>query len=153
MASAWQPPYWSHPPASTDTWTLDEIKQGNIIASYSLNEILTKNHPSRRGAAVTFGRIDDPSAVDIVTAHESCSRLHARISFDKSGVEMAHLSIGGDCQRKPAGKWKFRRGQLRRQRREAGGSFCTPEMLFSSELLRDCIVWRGLLSLNGAQSS
>ncbi|KAL7471348.1 hypothetical protein ACHAXS_011652 [Conticribra weissflogii] len=86
MTSPWQPPYWSCPPASTDTWTLDEIKHGNIIASYSLNEILSENHPSRRGAAITFGRIDDPSAVDIVTAHESCSRLHARISFDKSGT-------------------------------------------------------------------
>lgn len=29
--------------------------------------------------------MDDPSLVDVVTAHESCSRLHARLAFDSSG--------------------------------------------------------------------
>ena len=79
-APTWTAPYWSQPPSSTHHWNLLEIKQGNLLSSHSLNEIA-----SRRSGCVTFGRMDDSSVVDIVTAHESCSRLHARLAFDSSG--------------------------------------------------------------------
>ena len=77
-------PSWSLPPQHS--WQLEEIKQGNIISSHSLNSIIKTSNPKSNNCSVTFGRIaDDPTIVDIVTAHESCSRLHARIAFDKSG--------------------------------------------------------------------
>ena len=79
-APTWTAPYWSQPPSSIHQWNLLEIKQGNLLSSHSLNEIA-----SHRSGCVTFGRMDDSSLVDIVTAHESCSRLHARLAFDSSG--------------------------------------------------------------------
>ena len=76
-------PSWSVPPPRSAEWTLDEIKAGNVLATHSLTGILSGGGG---GCAVTFGRIgDDPALVDIVTAHESCSRVHARIAFDSSG--------------------------------------------------------------------
>ena len=79
-------PSWSHPPQHE--WSLDEIKMGNIISTHSLNKIIQQQqNKSDSGCCVTFGRIsDDPSLVDIVTAHESCSRVHARIAFDNNGT-------------------------------------------------------------------
>ncbi|KAL3821669.1 hypothetical protein ACHAXA_006089 [Cyclostephanos tholiformis] len=80
---------WTRPPQHV--WSLDEVKQGNVVATYKLNDII-KNHNYSKGndnyhLGVTFGRIaDDPSLVDIVTAHESCSRRHARIAFDRDGT-------------------------------------------------------------------
>lgn len=79
-APTWTPPYWSQPPSQAHQWNLLEIKQGNLISSHSLNELA-----SNRSGCVTFGRMDDSSLVDVVTAHESCSRLHARLAFDHSG--------------------------------------------------------------------
>ncbi len=67
------------------------MKQGNVVATHKLNDII-QNHNYSRGdenyhLGVTFGRIaDDPSLVDIVTSHESCSRRHAQIAFDRDGT-------------------------------------------------------------------
>lgn len=76
----WETPYWSQPPSNSHEWNLLEIKQGNLLSSFSLNKLA-----SERSGCVTFGRMDDSSLVDVVTAHESCSRLHARLAFDSSG--------------------------------------------------------------------
>ena len=79
---------WTRPPQHG--WSLDEVKQGNVVATYSLKDIIQTHYNSRNngdGFGVTFGRIaDDPSLVDIVTSHESCSRRHARIAFDRDGT-------------------------------------------------------------------
>mmetsp|Transcript_19864 Transcript_19864/g.35930 ORF Transcript_19864/g.35930 Transcript_19864/m.35930 type:complete len:639 (-) Transcript_19864:3-1919(-) len=78
MACRRPSPSWSRPPQHA--WSLDEIKHGNILSTHSLNNVIQTQ-------CVTFGRIaDDPAIVDIVTAHESCSRLHARIAFDQNGT-------------------------------------------------------------------
>lgn len=79
-------PAWAQPPQHS--WSLDEIKLGNLISSYSLNDIITQPHSKNNsGCCITFGRIaDNPTLVDIVTAHESCSRIHARIAFDNHGT-------------------------------------------------------------------
>lgn len=69
-------PTWMHPPSSDD-WSLDEIKGGVIVNTYPL-----------RNSLILFGRSplsEFKSSAFITTAHESCSRLHARIAFDKSG--------------------------------------------------------------------
>jgi pSer/pThr/pTyr-binding forkhead associated (FHA) protein len=76
---------WTRPPQHA--WTIDEVKQGNIITTYSLNDIIQTQNSRNTFPSITFGRIaDDPSLVDIVTAHESCSRQHARIAFDCHGT-------------------------------------------------------------------
>eukprot|EP00571_Detonula_confervacea_P001163 CAMPEP_0172315162 /NCGR_PEP_ID=MMETSP1058-20130122/24288_1 /TAXON_ID=83371 /ORGANISM="Detonula confervacea, Strain CCMP 353" /LENGTH=170 /DNA_ID=CAMNT_0013029185 /DNA_START=38 /DNA_END=546 /DNA_ORIENTATION=+ len=79
-------PSWSHPPQHA--WQLDEIKHGNIITTHSLNDVIQPHSSTNKcGCCITFGRIaDDPSLVDVVTAHESCSRVHARIAFDNNGT-------------------------------------------------------------------
>jgi pSer/pThr/pTyr-binding forkhead associated (FHA) protein len=77
---SWTPPYWAQPPSDSHKWDLLEIKQGNLLTTLSLNQIAKD-----RSGCITFGRMDDSSSVDIVTAHESCSRLHARLAFDSSG--------------------------------------------------------------------
>jgi len=78
-------PSWAQPPQHT--WSLDEIKLGNVIATYSLNDIIKQNSSKLNSNTCTFGRIaDNPSLVDIITSHESCSRVHARISFDNNGT-------------------------------------------------------------------
>ena len=78
-------PTWAQPPQHT--WSLDEIKLGNLISTYSLNDIINQNSSKLSSNTCTFGRIaDNPSLVDIVTAHESCSRVHARIAFDNNGT-------------------------------------------------------------------
>ena len=79
-APNWTAPYWSKPPQQSNEWNLLEIKQGSLLFTYSLNELA-----SNRSGCISFGRMDDSSFVDIVTAHESCSRLHARLAFDASG--------------------------------------------------------------------
>ena len=68
-------PSWARAPPEGDTWTIDEIKSGTLMQNISLVD---------RGAYVTFGRASDQ--VDVVTAHESCSRRHARIAWDSDGV-------------------------------------------------------------------
>ena len=78
-------PTWAQPPQHT--WSLDEIKLGNVISTYSLNDIIKQNNSKLNSNTCTFGRIaDNPTLVDIVTAHESCSRVHARIAFDNNGT-------------------------------------------------------------------
>ena len=78
-------PVWAQPPQHT--WSLDEIKLGNVISTYSLNNIIKQNSSKLNSNTCTFGRIaDNPSVVDIVSAHESCSRVHARIAFDNNGT-------------------------------------------------------------------
>jgi pSer/pThr/pTyr-binding forkhead associated (FHA) protein len=87
MTTSWKPPSWSKIPPTTQQWHLDELKNGNIVATHSLNDLLlssSSNNNNRR--CITFGRIDDPTQIDIVTAHESCSRLHARIAFTSNGT-------------------------------------------------------------------
>jgi pSer/pThr/pTyr-binding forkhead associated (FHA) protein len=91
----YQLPTWAkHPSYTNDTkWTLEEIKNGTVIQSHFLD-----------GPVVTFGRVPFSSSYtstnttndniksniiacqSIVTAHESCSRLHARIAFDSHGI-------------------------------------------------------------------
>jgi pSer/pThr/pTyr-binding forkhead associated (FHA) protein len=78
---SWTPPHWSHPPTHENQWNLLEIKQGNLITTHPINSLASK-----RKGCITFGRMDDPSIVDVVTLHESCSRLHARLAFDSAGV-------------------------------------------------------------------
>mmetsp|Transcript_16034 Transcript_16034/g.24948 ORF Transcript_16034/g.24948 Transcript_16034/m.24948 type:complete len:715 (-) Transcript_16034:1160-3304(-) len=80
-SESWQPPCWSQIPPSTQQWHLDELKNGILLGTHSLNTLLSTN----RRRCITFGRIDDPTQIDILTAHESCSRLHARIAFTSSG--------------------------------------------------------------------
>ena len=85
-------PVWAQPPQHL--WSIDEIKLGNVISTYSLNDIINQNSSKCSSNTCTFGRIaDDPSLVDIVTAHESCSRVHARISFDNNG-EYSGFAVG-----------------------------------------------------------
>ena len=85
MAS-YRPPEWMKPPSvqtsllsSNCEWKLDEIKGGIVVASHVLKTPL-----------ITFGRVPPSSPMKessaIVTAHESCSRLHARIAFDAQGT-------------------------------------------------------------------
>ena len=69
--SRYRPPQWARPPSAE--WKLHEIKSGVQVATHSL-----------ANACILFGR-EEPS-VDIVTSHASCSRQHARIAFDESGV-------------------------------------------------------------------
>lgn len=73
MSLSYQEPTWAHPPPSEYEWSIEEIKGGVLLASHRLTLSCT-----------TFGRAAD--MVTIPTAHESCSRLHARIAFDKDGV-------------------------------------------------------------------
>ncbi|KAL7483214.1 hypothetical protein ACHAW6_008932 [Cyclotella cf. meneghiniana] len=78
---SWTAPHWSHPPSPPTSWKLLEIKQGILISTHSLTAL-----SARRAGCITIGRIDDPALTDIPVAHESCSRLHARIAFDSRGV-------------------------------------------------------------------
>ena len=68
----YEDPEWCKPPAN-GAWVLLEIKSGVEIAQ----------HPLTLGCTV-LGRASD--MVDIVLQHESCSRQHARVAFDSSGV-------------------------------------------------------------------
>jgi pSer/pThr/pTyr-binding forkhead associated (FHA) protein len=78
--STYQAPEWMQvPPAifSQDEWKLDEIKNGVVVTSHNLTPL------------VTFGRAPVTgieNSLAILTAHESCSRLHARIAFDSQGI-------------------------------------------------------------------
>lgn len=79
-SSGYQSPPWAQPPqqpssngADTDCWKLLEIKSGVQVAEHVLTD-----------ACTILGRAEDQ--VQIVLAHESCSRIHARIAFDHSGV-------------------------------------------------------------------
>ncbi|GAX09482.1 hypothetical protein FisN_6Lh138 [Fistulifera solaris] len=67
-----QAPPWAVTP-SDETWSLTEIKQGVTIAQHALHRPCT-----------FLGRAED--CVQIPVAHESCSRLHARLAFDLSGT-------------------------------------------------------------------
>lgn len=66
-------PSWCQPPSSSTAWSIDEIKSGVLITTHAITLPST-----------TFGRATD--VVTIPTLHESCSRVHARIAFDSSGV-------------------------------------------------------------------
>lgn len=73
MALDFKEPAWAVAPPTTDSWTLLEIKSGVEVADYKLDN-----------ACTLFGRaVDKPN---IQLNHESCSRLHARIAFDSTGV-------------------------------------------------------------------
>jgi len=73
--STYNPPKWMADPRNK-IWKLDEIKNGVVVDSHELNASL-----------VTFGRTPEiKGAHAIITAHESCSRLHARIAFDSTGT-------------------------------------------------------------------
>ena len=63
-------PSWSQSPLHD--WHLLEIKAGQVIDTHLLT-----------AALITFGRAAD--VVTIPLAHESCSRLHARMAFDVTG--------------------------------------------------------------------
>lgn len=71
--SSYQEPAWARSPPADCDWSIEEIKGGVEIASHQLNLPCT-----------TFGRAAD--MVTVPTAHESCSRLHARIAFDREGT-------------------------------------------------------------------
>uniref|UniRef100_A0A7S2UR41 FHA domain-containing protein n=1 Tax=Attheya septentrionalis TaxID=420275 RepID=A0A7S2UR41_9STRA len=64
-------PKWAEPPKEDCEWSVEEIKNGVVLATYEL-----------KGACTTMGR----ASTELPTAHESCSRLHARIAFDGMGV-------------------------------------------------------------------
>ena len=62
-------------------WRLDEIKGGLTICQHSLHGI----------PLILFGRVSPEATLPheslfVLTAHESCSRMHARIAFDRSGL-------------------------------------------------------------------
>ena len=86
MSSYWQPPSWSVIPPSSQKWHLDELKNGHLISTHSLNSLLAAASSTTKRRCLTFGRVNDPAQIDIVTAHESCSRLHARLAFASNGV-------------------------------------------------------------------
>ena len=69
-APVYPPPSWSAEPSHL--WQLLEIKAGHELGTHLLQTAL-----------ITFGRAAD--VVTVPLAHESCSRLHARIAFDSSG--------------------------------------------------------------------
>lgn len=72
--SAYMKPNWCCAPSSK--WNLDEIKNGIIVQNHDLSTSL-----------IAFGRAADvKESTNICTAHESCSRLHARIAFDSHGI-------------------------------------------------------------------
>ncbi|KAL7576935.1 hypothetical protein ACA910_006692 [Epithemia clementina (nom. ined.)] len=98
MSSYYQAPSWAAAPSSlvkpaaakdntkTTTssgggvpWKLLEIKQGVVVAEYDLND----------QACWVLGRAADQ--VDIVLSHESCSRQHARIAFDREAAAIPWL--------------------------------------------------------------
>ena len=92
----YSPPTWMNPPKE-NTWRLDEIKSGVIVNSYALNVplvIFGRTPPSCPSLPPAATRVDHCPQADndaflflaIVTAHESCSRIHARIAFDSKGV-------------------------------------------------------------------
>mmetsp|Transcript_46351 Transcript_46351/g.140395 ORF Transcript_46351/g.140395 Transcript_46351/m.140395 type:complete len:596 (-) Transcript_46351:122-1909(-) len=69
---SWREPLWARAPPLQSKWSLDEIKGGIVVKAHILDQPCT-----------TLGRAAD--AVSIPTAHESCSRVHARLAFDSSG--------------------------------------------------------------------
>jgi pSer/pThr/pTyr-binding forkhead associated (FHA) protein len=75
MSAVYEPPWWaSCPPTPSPedaSWKILEIKNGVVMQEYSLQD----------RPVTLFGR-EDPPQVHITTAHESCSRLHARIAFE-----------------------------------------------------------------------
>lgn len=69
--SGYSKPGWARPPDGK--WELMEIKSGVPVQTHSLQK-----------DCILFGRAADK--VDITIAHESASRLHARVAFDRTGV-------------------------------------------------------------------
>eukprot|EP00804_Cyclotella_cryptica_P024460 CCRYP_019257-RA/>CCRYP_019257-RA protein AED:0.43 eAED:0.39 QI:0/-1/0/1/-1/1/1/0/100 len=61
---SWTAPHWSHPPP-TATWNLLKIKQGTLLTTHPLTSL-----SSHRQGCITFGHIDDPTHIDIVTARK-----------------------------------------------------------------------------------
>ena len=70
-------PPWSISPSNQ--WSILEIKNGVEVAEHNLNN--KSKHPNSK--MIVFGRAADH--VDIELQHESISRFHARIAFDKEG--------------------------------------------------------------------
>jgi pSer/pThr/pTyr-binding forkhead associated (FHA) protein len=68
-------PPWSAPP--TKQWSLIEIKNGVEVAEHNLTRKL--KHPKSK--ITVMGRATDE--VDVVLNHDSISRFHARLAFDK----------------------------------------------------------------------
>ena len=68
----YSPPVWARKPGVLD-WKLMEIKGGVQVGVYGLTK-----------ECVLLGRAAD--VVDIGLHHESCSRLHARLAFDETGL-------------------------------------------------------------------
>ncbi|KAL3799296.1 hypothetical protein HJC23_013021 [Cyclotella cryptica] len=131
---SWTAPHWSHPPPPTASWNLLEIKQGTLLTTHPLTAL-----SSHRRGCITFGRIDDPSIVDIVTAHESCSRLHARLAFDANGVPWLR-DLGSNhgtfvnhvrLPREACGKMEVERGT-----REDGARGCRGVVVYPGDVFR-----------------
>ncbi|KAL7451251.1 hypothetical protein ACHAWC_003074, partial [Mediolabrus comicus] len=131
-SSSWQPPSWSHIPPTTQQWHLDELKNGHVVSTHSLNDILTSNNnsSSQRRRCITFGRLPDSSQIDIQTAHESCSRLHARIAFTSRGIPYLK-DLGSNngtfvnnvrLPMEACGKWEYTAEGGSNNNREARGS-------------------------------
>lgn len=70
-------PPWSIQPSNQ--WSILEIKNGVEVAKHNL----TEKSIHKNSKMVLFGRAADQ--VDIELQHESISRFHARIAFDKEG--------------------------------------------------------------------
>ena len=86
--SSYKLPKWAKLPPTTSKWTLDEIKSGTLVKEHSLSSAVTTF--GREPTLFSVGEEDDSTTSrrfqGIVTAHLSCSRLHARIAFDPNGV-------------------------------------------------------------------
>ena len=82
-------PKWAKSPPPSSEWTLDEIKSGTLVKEHSLSSAVTTLGREPTLFNDTDADADTTSSArvqSIVTAHPSCSRLHARIAFDAKGV-------------------------------------------------------------------
>lgn len=73
-STGYQEPPWARTPPAEHRWSLTEIKGGVQVAEHALNI----------GSCIILGRAADQ--VQIPLNHDSCSRQHARIAFDESGI-------------------------------------------------------------------
>lgn len=103
----YSPPKWMKPPQGNNHWRLDEIKSGVIVNSYNIKVPLVifgrtpppplppirMDHRTDTTSTIPPGtsveeetQQENKGYLTILTVHESCSRLHARIAFDSNGI-------------------------------------------------------------------
>mmetsp|Transcript_20149 Transcript_20149/g.30229 ORF Transcript_20149/g.30229 Transcript_20149/m.30229 type:complete len:316 (-) Transcript_20149:2257-3204(-) len=94
-SSNYQLPSWSKRPRDGDEWCLEEIKNGVVVQKHKLDlPVITFGRtplhlPTNSSKSTCTSDGSDSSSrafKSVLTAHESCSRLHARIAFDSTGT-------------------------------------------------------------------